>query len=145
MILVLAGLELTSNDIHSRISKLSHPVFRPGISVTVNTASSDSYTNSQRRRTGTGFVVTSPTGRRTSYAAYPLEQMRFATNSRSIGTTTMESDYDERLTDTFKSDKSDYRSSRRFGHECEESERSVQSTNGSDGEFPKPPSSKPEV
>ncbi|CAL1712979.1 unnamed protein product [Somion occarium] len=30
MILVLAGLELTSNDVHSRLTKVSQPVFRAG-------------------------------------------------------------------------------------------------------------------
>ena len=31
MILVLAGLEMTSNDVHSRLTKVSRPVFRPGM------------------------------------------------------------------------------------------------------------------
>ena len=127
MILVLAGLELTSSDVHSRISKLSHPVFRPGISVTVSD-SDDSY---DRR---TGILVSTTAGRRESYAAYPLEQMRFASS------TTTRSDN----TGTFKSDKSEYHSSRQFGHGMSiSSVRSVQSTNGdSDIEYVKPPSSK---
>lgn len=117
MILVLAGLELTSNDVHSRITKVSLPAFRPGISV--NASDSDDSTP----------------GRRQSYGSYPLEQMRFASP-----TTTKSDD----PTATFKSDKSEYRSSRQFGHVVSvPSARSAQSTNGESFlDHPKSPSSK---
>lgn len=37
MIIILAGLELTTNDVHSRLTKsqLTKPQFRPGVSTTI--------------------------------------------------------------------------------------------------------------